>query len=124
VVPRHPPSTLEQITKYMFVPNALPGPIMLSRLPGLPVAESARESLSTVYLMAAWRCFLERRFQGASGAQVTSAGRRYGQVDRYRTLARFSLLIRPDARTGSIESSSKWIFPSWTSRVRTPSPAP
>ena len=28
-----------------------------------------------------------------------------------RTLARLSLLIRPDARTGSIESSSKSIFP-------------
>jgi hypothetical protein len=32
----------------------------------------------------------ERRFQGASGAQVTSAGRRCGQVDRYRTLARLN----------------------------------
>jgi hypothetical protein len=34
------------------------------------------------------------RFQGASGAQVISAGRRCGQVDRYRTLARFSFLIK------------------------------
>jgi hypothetical protein len=63
VVPRHPPSTLEQITKYMFVSNALPGPIMLSHQPGLPVAESGRESLSTVYLMAAWRRFPEGRFR-------------------------------------------------------------
>src|ERR1035437_197362 len=38
VVPRHPPSTLEQITKYWFVSNALPGPIMLSHQPGLPVS--------------------------------------------------------------------------------------
>src|SRR5579871_5054327 len=38
VVPRHPPKTLEQITKYLFVSNALPGPIMLSHQPGLPVS--------------------------------------------------------------------------------------
>ena len=38
VVPRHPPSTLEQITKYLLVSNALPGPIMLSHQPGLPVS--------------------------------------------------------------------------------------
>src|SRR5579863_9114855 len=38
VVPRHPPSTLVQITKYLFVSNALPGPTMLSHQPGLPVS--------------------------------------------------------------------------------------
>ena len=38
VVPRHPPSTLEQITKYLLVSKALPGPIMLSHQPGLPVS--------------------------------------------------------------------------------------
>jgi hypothetical protein len=38
VVPRHPPSTFEQITKYLLVSNALPGPIMLSHQPGLPVS--------------------------------------------------------------------------------------
>ena len=36
VVPRQPPSTLAQITKYRSVSNALPGPIMLSHQPGLP----------------------------------------------------------------------------------------
>ena len=38
VVPRHPPSTLEQMTKYFSVSNALPGPIMLSHQPGLPLS--------------------------------------------------------------------------------------
>ena len=38
VVPRQPPSTFEQITKYRLVSNALPGPIMLSHQPGLPVS--------------------------------------------------------------------------------------
>ena len=38
VVPRQPPSTLEQITKYLLVSNALPGPIMLSHHPGWPVS--------------------------------------------------------------------------------------
>src|SRR5579871_4785221 len=38
VVPRQPPRTLEQITKYLFVSNALPGPIMLSHQPGFPVS--------------------------------------------------------------------------------------
>jgi hypothetical protein len=38
VLPRHPPSTFEQITKYLLVSNALPGPIMLSHQPGLPVS--------------------------------------------------------------------------------------
>ena len=38
VVPRQPPSTLEQMTKYLSVSNALPGPIMLSHQPGLPVS--------------------------------------------------------------------------------------
>ena len=38
VVPRHPPSTLVQMTKYRFVSKALPGPIMLSHHPGLPVS--------------------------------------------------------------------------------------
>ncbi len=41
VVPRHPPSTLEQMTKYLSVSNALPGPIMLSHQPGLPVRADA-----------------------------------------------------------------------------------
>src|ERR1700686_4563942 len=36
VVPRQPPSTLEQITKYLLVSKALAGPIMLSHQPGLP----------------------------------------------------------------------------------------
>src|ERR1017187_8819298 len=55
VVPRHRPKTLEQITKYWLVSNALPGPIMLSHQPGLPTTESVRESPNPVYLMAAWR---------------------------------------------------------------------
>ena len=38
VVPRQPPSTFEQMTKYLLVSNALPGPIMLSHQPGLPVS--------------------------------------------------------------------------------------
>ena len=38
VVPRQPPSTLVQITKYLLVSKALPGPIMLSHQPGLPVS--------------------------------------------------------------------------------------
>src|ERR1035438_4466021 len=62
VVPRHPPSTLEQITKYRLVSNALPGPIMLSHQPGLPVGERVTESPNTVYLLAAWRLFPEGRF--------------------------------------------------------------
>ena len=33
--PLHPPSTLEQMTKYLSVSKALPGPIMLSHQPGL-----------------------------------------------------------------------------------------
>jgi hypothetical protein len=37
------------------------------------------------------------------------------------TLARFSVLIRPDACTGSIESSSKSIFPSGFEPFPTPS---
>src|SRR5438067_13409819 len=36
VVPRQPPSTLMQMTKYLSVSNALPGPIILSHQPGLP----------------------------------------------------------------------------------------
>jgi len=36
VVPRQPPSTFEQIMKYLLVSKALPGPIMLSHQPGLP----------------------------------------------------------------------------------------
>ena len=36
VVPRQPPRTFEQITKYLSVSKALPGPIMLSHQPGLP----------------------------------------------------------------------------------------
>ena len=42
VVPRQPPSTFEQITKYLSVSNALPGPIMLSHQPGLPVSGECR----------------------------------------------------------------------------------
>ena len=38
VVPWQPPSTLEQMMKYLSVSNALPGPIMLSHQPGLPVS--------------------------------------------------------------------------------------
>src|ERR1044071_7062674 len=38
VVPRQPPSTFEQITKYLLVSKPLPGPIMLSHHPGLPVS--------------------------------------------------------------------------------------
>ena len=38
VVPRQPPSTLVQMTKYWSVSNALPGPIMLSHQPGLPLS--------------------------------------------------------------------------------------
>ena len=33
--PLQPPSTLEQMTKYLSVSKALPGPIMLSHQPGL-----------------------------------------------------------------------------------------
>ena len=36
MVPLQPPSTLEQMTKYLVVSNALPGPTMLSHQPGLP----------------------------------------------------------------------------------------
>src|SRR5438552_15106270 len=39
VVPRQPPNTLEQITKYLLVSKALATPIMLSHQPGLPVSE-------------------------------------------------------------------------------------
>ena len=38
MVPRQPPSTFEQMTKYLLVSKALPGPIMLSHQPGLPVS--------------------------------------------------------------------------------------
>src|ERR1035437_2328267 len=38
VAPRQPPSTLEQIMKYLLVSKALPGPIMLSHQPGWPVS--------------------------------------------------------------------------------------
>src|ERR1017187_5310766 len=38
VVPLHPPNTFVQTTKYLFVSNALCGPIMLSHQPGLPVS--------------------------------------------------------------------------------------
>ena len=38
VVPRHPPSTLLQRTKYWLVSKALPGPMELSHQPGLPVS--------------------------------------------------------------------------------------
>src|ERR1035437_3874813 len=66
VVPRHPPSTLEQITKYWLVSNALPGPIMLSHQPGLPVGKRVTESVNTVYLMAGWGRCPERRLSGDS----------------------------------------------------------
>jgi hypothetical protein len=82
VVPRHPPSTLEEITKYLFVSNALPGPIMLSHQPGLPVAESVRESLNTVYLMAGWRRFAE-------GGLGTVIGRRPTATMLPRKMGRF-----------------------------------
>jgi hypothetical protein len=83
VVPRHPPSTLEQITKYMFVSNALPGPIMLSHQPGLPVAESGRESLSTVYLMAGRRCSLEGRMGGVSEWEMICVGQWTSEDGRF-----------------------------------------
>ena len=38
VVPWQPPRTLEQMTKYLSVSNALPGPMVLSHQPGLPVS--------------------------------------------------------------------------------------
>src|ERR1035438_2948594 len=38
VLPRQPPRTFEQMTKYLLVSKALPGPIMLSHQPGLPVS--------------------------------------------------------------------------------------
>src|SRR5882672_6271073 len=39
-VPRQPLRTLVQITKYLFVSKALPGPIMLSHQPALPPSGS------------------------------------------------------------------------------------
>jgi len=79
VVPRHPPSTLEQITKYMFASNALPGPIMLSHQPGLPVAESGRECPNTDYSMAAWRRLPRRPF----GETVSSVTAYFSQEDKH-----------------------------------------
>src|SRR5437870_13685648 len=38
VVPWHPPKTFEQMTKYLSVSNAFPGPMVLSHQPGLPVS--------------------------------------------------------------------------------------
>jgi hypothetical protein len=38
VEPLHPPMTLEQITKYLFVSNPLPGPIKLPHQPLAPAA--------------------------------------------------------------------------------------
>src|SRR6476646_3347812 len=38
VVPWHPPRTFEQMTKYLSVSNAFPGPMVLSHQPGLPVS--------------------------------------------------------------------------------------
>ena len=40
VEPLHPPRTFTQMTKYLLVSNALPGPIMLSHQPGLPSSSS------------------------------------------------------------------------------------
>ena len=34
VEPMHPPSTLEQMTKYLSVSMPLPGPVMMSHQPG------------------------------------------------------------------------------------------
>src|SRR5580658_1320110 len=45
VEPLHPPTTLELMTKYLSVSNALPGPIMLSHQPG---------TLSPSWRPAAW----------------------------------------------------------------------
>ena len=80
VVPRQPPSTLEQITKYLLVSKALPGPIMLSHQPGLPVSwlmpaacASPEKACSTrmALVLAAFNCavrfvgHLHRRERGA-----------------------------------------------------------
>ena len=43
VVPRHPPSTLEQMTKYLSVSKALPGPIMFDHHPPSPAACASPE---------------------------------------------------------------------------------
>jgi hypothetical protein len=40
-VPRQPPRTFEQITKYLSVSNPLPGPIMLSHQPGFSLSAPA-----------------------------------------------------------------------------------
>src|SRR5512143_805548 len=46
VLPWHPPITLEQMTKYLSVSNAFPGPIVLSHHPGF--------LSSSAYRPAAW----------------------------------------------------------------------
>ena len=48
VVPRHPPSTLEQMTKYLSVSKALPGPIMEDHHPPSPAACASPENACTI----------------------------------------------------------------------------
>src|SRR5579885_2423233 len=55
VVPRQPPSTLEQITKYLSVSKALPGPIMLAHHPPSPPACASPENACSTK-MALLRC--------------------------------------------------------------------
>src|SRR5450755_1366084 len=46
-VPRQPPRTFEQITKYLSVSNPLPGPIMLAHHPALVESGSAPEACAS-----------------------------------------------------------------------------
>src|SRR5205085_12285111 len=44
VVPRHPPRTFEQMTKYLSVSKALPGPIIVDHQPPSPAACASPEN--------------------------------------------------------------------------------
>ena len=52
VVPRHPPSTLAQMTKYWSVSKPLPGPIILDHQPPSPAACASPEKAC----VTRWRC--------------------------------------------------------------------
>src|SRR5579862_7131198 len=65
VLPRQPPSTLEQMTKYFSVSKALPGPIILAHQPSSPAACASPEN--------AWSTRIALFFSGFSEPQVSYA---------------------------------------------------
>src|SRR5579884_4015568 len=75
VVPRHPPSTLEQITKYLSVSNALPGPIIGSHQPSCPVSLSVPAACASPEKACSTRMALVREaFSSPYVSYATSTG--------------------------------------------------